>query len=298
MDDLKRKSNQQNTQQAPQRATVWQTFSRNKLAVIGLILILFWVVVAIFAPVLATHDPNDPIVSEKFMHPGEGGHILGTDNFGRDIFSRVVYGARISIWAGVISVGISFCIGVPLGGIAGYYGGAIGNVIMRVMDGLSAFPSLVLAITLAVSMGRGTVSAMVAVGIVSIPDYARLMFAQTSSIKAMPYIEAGRAVGLKTSSLILKHIFPNCLSQLLVRATLGLGMAILTVSSLSFLGLGVQPPTAEWGAMISDGRRYIVSGEWWITTFPGLAIMTSILGFNLVGDGVRDILDPRNRTGS
>ena len=280
-----------------QFVAVMKRLKRNRFAMIGLFVIIFLLLVAAFADVLAPYGYAEQDLANTFQSPSWE-HPCGTDKLGRDIFSRVVYGARISIWAGVISVGISFCIGVPLGGIAGYYGGAIGNVIMRVMDGLSAFPSLVLAITLAVSMGRGTVSAMVAVGIVSIPDYARLMFAQTSSIKAMPYIEAGRAVGLKTSSLILKHIFPNCLSQLLVRATLGLGMAILTVSSLSFLGLGVQPPTAEWGAMISDGRRYIVSGEWWITTFPGLAIMTSILGFNLVGDGVRDILDPRNRTGS
>ena len=221
---------------------------------------------------------------------------MGTDQYGRDILSRIMYGARISIWCGVISVGISLVIGTVLGGIAGYYGGILGIVIMRIMDATCAFPSLVLAIVIASVMGRGTVSAMIAVGIVSIPDYARLMFAETSSIRGRPYIEAGVAIGLKNGQLIARHVLPNCMSQLLVKATLGLGFAILTVSGLSFLGMGVQPPTPEWGNMISEGRSYIISGEWWMTTFPGLAIMTSILGFNLVGDGVRDILDPRNRT--
>ena len=278
--------------------SIWKTFIKNKLALVGLIIIVFWLIMAIFAPLITSYDPIGINTAEKLMAPGQGGHIFGTDNFGRDIFSRVIYGARISVWSGVISVGIALTIGVTLGGIAGFYGGRIGNVIMRCMDALMAFPSLVLAIVIAATMGRGIVSAMIAVGIVSIPDYARLMFAQTSAIKAVPYVEAGRAIGLNNWQLIFKHIFPNCLSQLMVKATLGLGFAILTVSSLSFLGMGVEPPTAEWGNMISESRSYIITGQWWMTTFPGLAIVTSILGFNLVGDGIRDILDPRNRTGA
>ena len=251
---------------------------------------------ALVAPFVAPYDPTGINFADKLVAPGVNGHILGTDQYGRDVLSRIMYGARISIWCGVISVGISLVIGTILGGIAGYYGGLVSIVIMRVMDAMCAFPSLVLAIVIASVMGRGTVSAMIAVGIVSIPDYARLMFAETSSIRGRPYIEAGVAIGLKNNQLIARHVLPNCMSQLLVKATLGLGFAILTVSSLSFLGMGVQPPTPEWGNMISEGRGYIISGEWWMTTFPGLAIMTSILGFNLVGDGVRDILDPRNRT--
>lgn len=276
---------------------VWRVFVRNRMALIGFILIVFWVVLAVFAPWIATHDPVVPNVTDKLLSPGQNGHLLGTDNFGRDIFSRIIYGARISIWAGLIAVGISFGIGVPLGALAGYKGGWVSNVIMRLMDALSAFPSLILAITIAVTIGQGTTSAMIAVGIVSIPDYARLTFAQTSAIKAMPYIEASHAVGQRVPTILAQHIFPNILPQLLVRATLGLGGAILTISSLSFLGLGVQPPTAEWGNMIAEGRHYVISGQWWMTTFPGIAIMTSILGFNLVGDGIRDILDPRVRTG-
>ena len=282
--------------QEPRHASAWQIFTRNKLAIVGLCFILFWVIVALVAPFVAPYDPTGINFADKLVAPGVNGHILGTDQYGRDVLSRIMYGARISIWCGVISVGISLVIGTILGGIAGYYGGLVSIVIMRVMDAMRAFPSLVLAIVIASVMGRGTVSAMIAVGIVSIPDYARLMFAETSSIRGRPYIEAGVAIGLKNNQLIARHVLPNCMSQLLVKATLGLGFAILTVSSLSFLGMGVQPPTPEWGNMISEGRGYIISGEWWMTTFPGLAIMTSILGFNLVGDGVRDILDPRNRT--
>ena len=282
--------------QEPRHASAWQIFTRNKLAIVGLCFILFWVIVALVAPFVAPFDPTGINFADKLVAPGVNGHILGTDQYGRDVLSRIMYGARISIWCGVISVGISLVIGTVLGGIAGYYGGLVSIVIMRVMDAMCAFPSLVLAIVIASVMGRGTVSAMIAVGIVSIPDYARLMFAETSSIRGRPYIEAGVAIGLKNKQLIARHVLPNCMSQLLVKATLGLGFAILTVSSLSFLGMGVQPPTPEWGNMISEGRGYIISGEWWMTTFPGLAIMTSILGFNLVGDGVRDILDPRNRT--
>lgn len=282
--------------QEPRHASAWQIFTRNKLAIVGLCFILFWVIVALVAPFVAPFDPTGINFADKLVAPGVNGHILGTDQYGRDVLSRIMYGARISIWCGVISVGISLVIGTILGGIAGYYGGLVSIVIMRIMDAMCAFPSLVLAIVIASVMGRGTVSAMIAVGIVSIPDYARLMFAETSSIRGRPYIEAGVAIGLKNNQLIARHVLPNCMSQLLVKATLGLGFAILTVSSLSFLGMGVQPPTPEWGNMISEGRGYIISGEWWMTTFPGLAIMTSILGFNLVGDGVRDILDPRNRT--
>lgn len=291
-----KKKNPMPGDQAPKHASAWQIFCRNKLAVIGLCFILFWVILALLAPYIAPFDPLELKFSDKLLGPGVNGHLLGTDQYGRDILSRILYGARISIWCGVISVGIALVIGTVLGGIAGYYGGVVSIIIMRVMDAMCAFPSLVLAIVIASVVGRGTVSAMLAVGIVSIPDYARLMFAETSSIRGRPFIEAGVAIGLTDSQLIRRHILPNCMSQLLVKATLGLGFAILTVSSLSFIGMGVQPPTPEWGNMISEARSFIISGEWWMATFPGLAIMTSILGFNLVGDGVRDILDPRNRT--
>lgn len=269
---------------------------KNRLAMIGLVFILLWTLVAVFAPIVAPYSPIATNTAIKLEAPSAA-HWMGTDNFGRDIFSRVIYGARISLWTGLIGVGISCCIGIPLGGIAGYYGGKLGNVIMRVMDTLLAFPSLILAMAIAASIGPGLISAMIAVGIVGIPEFARLMFGQTVSLREKEFVEAGRAIGVKDSVILRKHIFPNALAPLLVRATLGLGFAILTAASLSFLGLGVKPPTAEWGAMISEGREYIISGQWWIVTFPGLAIATSILGFNLLGDGLRDVLDPRIRTG-
>lgn len=269
---------------------------KNRLAMIGLFFILFWTFVALFAPIIAPYSPTATNTAIKLEAPSAA-HWMGTDNFGRDIFSRVIFGARISLWTGIIGVGISCCLGIPLGGIAGYYGGKLGNVIMRVMDTLLAFPSLILAMAIAASIGPGLISAMIAVGIVGIPEFARLMFGQTVSLREKEFVEAGRAIGVKDSVILRKHIFPNALAPLLVRATLGLGFAILTAASLSFLGLGVKPPTAEWGAMISEGREYIISGQWWIISFPGLAIVTSILGFNLLGDGLRDVLDPRIRTG-
>ena len=294
---MKKKKQIEGEQLAPRHASAWQIFCRNKLAVVGLCFILFCVVMALLAPVIAPFEPNALDYSVSQVAPGVEGHLLGTDQYGRDILTRVLYGARISMWCGVISVGISLIIGTVLGGIAGYYGGVVSIIIMRVMDAMCAFPSLVLAIVIAAAIGKGTVSAMLAVGIVSIPDYARLMFAETSSIRGRPFIEAGVAIGLKNSQLIFRHVLPNCMSQLLVKATLGLGFAILTVSSLSFLGMGVQPPTAEWGNMSSEARSYSISGQWWMATFPGLASMTSILGGKLGGDGVRDILEGRNRTG-
>jgi peptide/nickel transport system permease protein len=263
---------------------------------LGLFFIVLWTVAALLAPIISPYSPYDPNTVEK-LQPPSAAHWFGTDNFGRDIFSRVLHGAQISIWTGLIAVGISFCTGVPLGGIAAYYGGVTGNVIMRVMDTLLAFPSLVLAMAIAASIGPGLVSAMIAVGIVGIPEFARLMYGQTVSLREKEFVEACRAIGLKDSVILFRHIFPNALAPLLVRATLGMGFAILTAASLSFLGLGVKPPVAEWGAMISEGREYIISGEWWIVSFPGLAIATSILGFNLLGDGLRDVLDPRLRSG-
>lgn len=269
---------------------------RNRLAVVGLTFIVMWTVIAAVAPWIAPYDPYATNTAVKLQSPS-GEHWFGTDNYGRDILSRVLHGARISIWTGLIAVGISFLIGVPLGGIAAYYGGWMGNIIMRLMDVLLAFPSLVLSMAIAASMGNGLTSAMIAVGVVGIPEFARLMYGQTVSLREKEYVEASRAIGVKDRTILFRHILPNALAPLLVQATLGMGFAILTASSLSFLGLGVKPPTAEWGAMISEGREYIISGQWWLVTFPGLSIATSILGFNLLGDGFRDVLDPRLRSG-
>ncbi|UVI30742.1 ABC transporter permease [Paenibacillus spongiae] len=281
------------------RTSTWKNvvgrLVRNRLALVGLLLVLVWVVLACLAPLIAPYPPNEINTADKLLPPSAA-HLLGTDNFGRDIFSRILYGAQVTIWTGFVAVGIAFFIGVPLGAIAGYFGGRIGNIIMRVMDTLLAFPSLILAMALAASIGPGLLGALLAVGIVGIPEFARLMYGQTIVIKEKEYIEASRALGVKHGAILYGHVLPNAFAPLLVQITLGLGSAVLTTSSLSFIGLGVRPPTAEWGAMISYGRDYILSGEWWMTVFPGVAIATTILGFSLLGDGLRDILDPHART--
>jgi peptide/nickel transport system permease protein len=274
---------------------VMKLFLRNKLATLGLVLIIAWTVVAVVAPLIAPYAPDATELDAKLQSPSTA-HWFGTDQFGRDILSRVLHASQISIWTGLIAVAISFFIGVPLGGIAAYYGGWLGNLIMRIMDIFLAFPSLILAMAIAAAMGPGLISAMIAVGIVGIPEFARLMYSQTIYLKEREFVEASLSIGVRNRTILMRHIFPNALAPLLVRITLGMGFAILTAASLSFLGLGVKPPLAEWGAMISDGREYIITGEWWIVTFPGLAIATTILGFNLLGDGLRDVLDPRLRT--
>ena len=267
----------------------------NRLAVLSLFGIIALILIAIFVPLLYTQSPTIPDYKAINAPPGAQ-HLFGTDNFGRDVLTRVFAGAQLSLWIGLIAVAFSFVIGVPLGGVAGYVGGWLGSVIMRVMDVMLAFPSLILAMAVAASLGPGVGSAMIAVGIVGIPEFARITYGQTVALKQREWVEAGRALGLTNSSILVRHIVPNTLAPLVVRMALGMGYAILTAASLSFIGLGAQPPTPEWGVMISDGRGYITSGEWWLTVFPGLAIATSILAFNLFGDALRDVLDPRLRT--
>jgi peptide/nickel transport system permease protein len=268
---------------------------RNPLGMVGLGVIAFWTLGSIFIGVLSPYGASETAAG-ALLAPPSLDHLFGTDNFGRDLLTRVFTGGQLSLWTGLIAVGISMVIGVPLGGIAGYAGGPLGGLIMRVMDVLLAFPSLVLAMAVAAALGPGISSAMIAVGIVGIPEFARITYGQTISLKQREFVEAGRALGLSSSTILIRHIVPNAIAPLVVRATLGMGYAILTAAALSFIGLGAQPPTAEWGVMISDGRGYIISGEWWLTFFPGLAIATSILGFNLLGDALRDVLDPRLRT--
>ncbi|TYC19841.1 ABC transporter permease [Micromonospora sp. MP36] len=274
--------------------TAWRLLVRNRLAMVGLVFIAIWTIGALVAGLL----PYSPTATGAggLLEPPSAAHLFGTDNFGRDILARVLAGGRISLWTGLIAVGISLLIGVPIGAISGFLGGVVGAVLMRVMDVLLAFPSLVLAMAIAAALGPGLASAMIAVGVVGIPEFARIVYSQTRSLRERDFVEAGRAIGLRDRTILTRHIIPNTVAPILVRATLGMGYAILTAASLSFIGLGAQPPTPEWGVMISDGRGYIISGEWWMTIFPGLAIATSILGFNLIGDGLRDVLDPRLRT--
>ncbi|WP_068613890.1 ABC transporter permease [Paenibacillus tuaregi] len=277
----------------------WISFVRKitakKLLLVGLIIVLAWVILALVAPWIAPFGPDEIRTEDKLQSPNMV-HWFGTDNFGRDIFSRILYGARVTIWTGMVAIGIASVVGIPLGAIAGYFGGKTGNFIMRIMDILLAFPSLILAMALAASIGPGLFGALLAVGIVAIPEFARLMYGQTVVIKEKEFIEASKALGVRQSAIIFQHILPNALAPVVVQITLGLGSAVLITSSLSFLGLGVKPPTAEWGAMISYGRDYIISGEWWMTVFPGAAIATTIFGFILLGDGLRDVLDPHRQS--
>ncbi|WP_153463271.1 MULTISPECIES: nickel transporter permease [Sediminibacillus] len=264
---------------------------RSKTSFIGLLIILLLLVVAAMAPVVATHDPTDQQLLDRYLAPS-GDHWLGTDELGRDIYSRIVYGTRISIQIGLIAVGISAVIGILLGGIAGYFGRWVDQVIMRVIDILMAFPSILLAIALVAVLGASLTNAMIAIGIVGVPQFARIVRSTVLSVKETEYIEAARAIGAKNNRILFQHVLPNCLAPIIVQATLSIGTAILDAAGLSFLGLGAQPPSPEWGAMLSDGRAALQTAPW-VVAFPGLAIFLVVLGFNLFGDGLRDALDPR-----
>nr|WP_194709664.1 nickel transporter permease [Radiobacillus deserti] len=263
---------------------------KSKTSFIGLTIITLLIVVAIFAPAVATHSPIEQDIINRYQAPS-GEHWLGTDALGRDIFSRIVYGTRISIQVGIIAVGISAIVGILLGGIAGYFGKWCDLIIMRIIDILMAFPSILLAIAMVAVLGTNLTNTMIAVGIVGVPQFARIVRSTVLSVKETEYIEAARAIGAKNNRILFSHVLPNCLAPIIVQATLSVGTAILDAAGLSFLGLGAQPPTPEWGAMLSDGRAALQSAPW--VLFPGLAIFLVVLGFNLFGDGLRDALDPK-----
>lgn len=272
-------------------AEIWRRIKRSRLAVAGLLIILALLFTALFADILAPYPYDKQNLQENFQSPSWQ-HPFGTDEFGRDIFSRVIYGSRISLQVGFIAVGISLVAGGMLGALAGYYGGKVDQVIMRTMDILLSIPGILLAISIVAALGPGLVNLMIAVGISSIPQYARIVQASVMAIRGQEFVEAAKAVGSSDLRIICKHIIPNVLAPLIVQSTLGIATAILTAAGLSFIGLGIQPPTPEWGAMLSGGRGYI-RNYWFMTMFPGLAIMITIFGLNLLGDGLRDALDPR-----
>ena len=274
-----------------QLRSICSQFCKNKAAVFGLAVILLLILLAVFADVIAPYHYGKQQLEDAFLEPSAA-HLFGTDNFGRDIFSRVVYGARISLQVGLISVGVGAAIGGVLGAVAAFYGGRTDNVIMRCMDVLLAIPNILLAISISTALGPGLVNAMIAVGLGTVPTYARVVRASVMTVKENEYVEAARCIGAKNGRIITKHILPNAMAPIIVQATLGVANAILSAASLSFIGLGIQPPTPEWGAMLSAGRQYI-RDYWHIVTFPGLAIMLTIFALNLFGDGLRDALDPR-----
>lgn len=273
--------------------------TRSKLAMAGLLIIGLLVLVAILAPLLATEHPT-PGSGIWAIHPRDAklppsaGAPLGTDPLGRDLASRMIYGARVSLVIGVFSVSLAIVVGMLLGATAGFFGGAVDMIVMRVMDVMLAFPSILLALAIVVLIGNGLLNVMLAVGIVSIPTYARIVRSGVLGESGREYVTASRALGASEHRILFRHVLPNALSPLIVAASLGIGAAILDAAGLSFLGLGAQPPLAEWGLMLSDYRQHLFT-EWWLVAFPGVAIMLTVLGFNLLGDGLRDVLDPRLR---
>lgn len=274
-----------------QLLVTWRRLKRSKMAMCGLAIISLLFITAVFADIIAPYPYAQQNLKETFQYPSIK-HLFGTDDFGRDIFSRIVYGARISLEVGFLSVGISIIVGGFLGAIAGYYGGKLDQLIMRSMDILLSIPSILLAISIVAALGPGLVNLMIAVGISSIPRYARIVHSSVLTIRDYEYVEAARAVGSSDLRIIFKHILPNCLAPLIVQSTLGVATAIIVAAALSFIGLGIQPPVPEWGAMLSGGRSFI-RNYWFMTVFPGMAIMITVFGLNLLGDGLRDALDPR-----
>jgi peptide/nickel transport system permease protein len=264
---------------------------KSPLAMVGLLVVILLVVVALFADVLAPYSYSKQHLTHMFEGPSKN-FLLGTDEFGRDILSRLIYGARISLMVGFIAVSIALLVGGVLGAISGYYGGWIDNAIMRVMDVLLSIPQTLLAIAIAASLGPGLFNLMIAVGVSSMPQYARIVRSSVLSIRGMEFIEAAHAVGSSDMRIIFKHILPNSMAPIIVQATLGVAFAILNAAGLSFIGLGIQPPYPEWGAMLSGGRQYIRDYPH-LTLYPGLAIMITILALNFLGDGLRDALDPK-----
>ena len=264
---------------------------KSPLAMFGLVVILILVFTAIFADVLAPYPYQKQNLSHMFETPSKQ-FLLGTDEFGRDILSRLIYGARISLQVGFIAVGIALVVGGMLGAVAGYYGRWVDNGIMRVMDVLLSIPQTLLAIAIAAALGPGLFNLMIAVGISAVPNYARIVRGSVLSIREMEFVEAARAVGSSDLRIILKHIIPNSMAPIIVQSTLGVASAILNAAGLSFIGLGIQPPYPEWGAMLSGGRQYIRDYPH-LTLYPGLAIMFTILALNFLGDGLRDALDPK-----
>jgi peptide/nickel transport system permease protein len=266
---------------------------RGHLAKVGAAVVLALVGVAVLAPVLAPYDPTEQALDRMLQPPGRA-HWLGTDDLGRDILSRLLHGARVSVGVGVVAVGLSLIIGVSLGLVAGYRGGWIDEVLMRVMDGLLAFPALVLALAITAALGPNLRNAMLAIGIVGIPGFARLVRGQVLSLRAQEFVEAARAGGLGDGRIVLRHIVPGTLAPIIVHASLRVAFAVLAEAGLSFLGLGTQPPTPSWGAMLNNGREYLEMAPW-LAIGPGAAIFVTTLGFNFLGDGLRDAADPRLR---
>lgn len=269
----------------------WKGLKKNRLALVGGVIILLFILIAVFAPILATHDYKEPNLVNRLQAPSAE-HWFGTDDLGRDLFSRVIYGARISLWVGFFSVMGSIIAGSLLGIVAGYYGRWIDTIISRLFDIMLAFPGILLAIAIVAALGPSLQNALLAIAIVNIPTFGRLVRAKVLSLKEEEFIMAARAQGMRDRRILFHHILPNSLAPIIVQGTLGIATAIIEAAALGFLGVGAQPPEPEWGKMLADSRQFIQLAPWTVI-FPGLSIMMTVLGFNLIGDGLRDVLDPR-----
>jgi peptide/nickel transport system permease protein len=271
----------------------WLRLRRNPLAVIGLAIAVALVFIAIFAPLLAPHDPITQELSRRLLPPGTPGNILGTDDFGRDILSRILYGSRITLYIVLLVILTAPVVGLLIGTVAGYFGGWTDTILMRITDIFLAFPKLILALALVAVLGPGMENAVLAIALTSWPPYARVARAETLTVRNADYIAAVKLQGAGAARVIWGHVMPMCLPSVIIRVTLDMAGVILIAAGLGFLGLGVQPPLPEWGLMISAGRKFLFE-QWWVATMPGLAIFIVSLGFNLLGDGLRDVLDPKS----
>jgi len=296
MAELVREPKMVNIETGEETVSPWRQslriFRKNKLAMVGLTIVLFFVFLAIFAPLIAPEGPNDQKIGQARLLPPSGEYWFGTDDFGRDILSRVIYGARISLTVGFFSVAGSIIVGTLLGVMAGYYGKIIDGIISRFFDIMLAFPSILLAIGIVAVLGPSLQNALIAIAIVNIPNFGRLVRSKVLSVKEEEYILAAKSVGMKNIRILIHHILPNSMSPIIVQGTLAIATAIIEAAALSFLGLGAQPGVPEWGKMLADSRDFFITAPW-MMVFPGLAIMLTVLGFNLLGDGLRDALDPK-----
>lgn len=276
-----------------QLKSVWFRYKKNRLAIIGLVMLIVMVLIAVFADFIVNYE-DDAItqnVRNRLMPPG-GEHIFGTDQYGRDVFARIIFGARISLFVGIVTVALSLTAGAIIGAAAGYYGGRVDNILMRLMDIFLAIPSIMMAIAIVSALGPGMTNLLIAMSISRTPQFARIVRSAIMSIKGQEFIEAAKACGTKDVRIIAKHILPNAMGPIIVQATLNMASTILGVAAMSFIGLGIQPPTPEWGSMLSDARdqmRYYP----YLIIIPGIAIVLAVLSLNLIGDGLRDALDPK-----
>ncbi len=292
-DALGTASNEELLKRERRANSAWSKLKRNKTAMVGLIIVCFMIFIAVFAPLIAPCDPTAMNPVDAFLKPGSPGHLLGTDNIGRDLLSRIIYGARVSLLVAFGGTVVAGTIGVLLGLVAGYFGGVVDSIIMRVMDGMLAFPFILLAIILMTVLGNGgIINVIIAIGIGNVPSFARVVRGEVHIIKNEEYCNAARVIGVSKVRMLFTHVLPNTISPLIVYATLGIAGAIISEAALSFLGLGISEPTASWGSILQTGKNWMNNSPY-IATCSGLFILVTVLGFNLLGDGIRDVLDPK-----